>query len=58
LGWDRITKETQDMRTLVLISIFAAGLALAACHTVAGAGQDVSAAGHAVTDTAHDATPH
>ena len=46
------------MRTLVLISILAAGLALSACHTVAGAGQDVSAAGHAVTDTAHDATPH
>ena len=28
---------------------------LAACNTVAGAGQDVSAAGHAVTGTAEKA---
>ena len=33
----------------------AAALAVSACNTVAGAGRDVSAAGHAVTDTAHDA---
>jgi predicted small secreted protein len=46
------------MRKLVLLTALAASLAMAACHTVAGAGQDVSAAGHAVTDTAHDATPH
>jgi predicted small secreted protein len=30
---------------------------VAACNTVAGAGQDVSAAGHAVTNTAEDAKP-
>jgi predicted small secreted protein len=45
------------MRSLVLVTIIAAGLALAACHTIAGAGRDVSAAGNAVTDTAHAATP-
>jgi predicted small secreted protein len=46
------------MRKLILLATLAAGLVVAGCHTVAGAGRDVSAAGHAVTDTAHDATPH
>jgi predicted small secreted protein len=46
------------MRSLVLIAVVAASLLAAGCNTVAGAGKDVSAAGHAVTDTAHDATPH
>jgi len=31
---------------------------LASCNTVAGAGKDVSSAGHAVTDTADDAKKH
>ncbi len=44
------------MRKLVLLATIAASLAVAACNTVAGAGQDVSAVGHAVTDTAHDAS--
>jgi entericidin B len=44
------------MRKLVLLTIVALGLAVAACNTVAGAGRDVSAAGNAVTDTAHDAS--
>jgi predicted small secreted protein len=43
------------MRKFVLLAVVAAGLMTAACNTVAGAGQDVSAAGHAVTDTARDA---
>ena len=46
------------MRKLMLLVVAAAAVSSAACHTIAGAGQDVSAAGHAVTDTAHDATPH
>jgi entericidin B len=46
------------MRKLILLSVLAASLAVAACNTVAGAGKDVSATGHAVTDTAQDATPH
>ena len=33
----------------------AAALSLAGCNTVKGAGQDVSSAGHAVSDTAEDA---
>jgi len=43
------------MRKLVVLMIAVAGLATAACNTVAGAGKDVSSAGHAVTDTAQDA---
>jgi entericidin B len=46
------------MRKLVVLLVAAAAVASAACHTIAGAGRDVSSAGAAVTDTAHDATPH
>jgi predicted small secreted protein len=46
------------MRTLILLSAMLASLAITGCNTIAGAGKDVSATGHAVTDTAHDATPH
>lgn len=46
------------MRNIVLlIVVAAAALSTAACNTVAGAGKDVSATGHAVTDTANDAKP-
>jgi len=43
------------MRKVVLLVITAAALSLAACNTVKGAGQDVSSAGHAVSQTAEDA---
>jgi predicted small secreted protein len=43
------------MRQVVLLMISAAALTLAACNTVKGAGQDVSSAGHAVSQTAEDA---
>ena len=46
------------MRKLLVLLVAAAAVTSAACHTIAGAGADVSAAGGAVTDTAHDATPH
>ena len=46
------------MRKLALLIVAAAAMASAGCHTIAGAGRDVSAVGGAVTDTAHDATPH
>nr|MEA2799394.1 entericidin [Phenylobacterium sp.] len=46
------------MRKIVLFAVLAASMAVAACNTVAGAGKDVSATGHAVTDTANDAKPH
>jgi predicted small secreted protein len=38
----------------ILLTLLAL-LALAACNTVRGAGQDVSAAGAAITDEAEDA---
>jgi entericidin B len=44
------------MRKLALLTILALGLAVGACNTIAGAGKDVTAAGNAVTDTAHDAS--
>jgi predicted small secreted protein len=43
------------MRKLIILLVAAAALSTAACNTVEGAGKDVSAAGHAVTDTARDA---
>jgi predicted small secreted protein len=43
------------MRKLIVLAALAATLATAACNTVAGVGQDVSAAGKAVTNTANDA---
>jgi entericidin B len=46
------------MRKIFVLMIAAAALSVAACNTIAGAGKDVSATGNAVTDTAHDATPH
>ena len=46
------------MRKLFVLAAAAAALTVSACNTVAGAGRDVSSAGHAVTDTANDAKPH
>jgi predicted small secreted protein len=43
------------MRKLIILMVVTAGLAVAACNTVEGAGKDVSSAGKAVTDTARDA---
>lgn len=43
------------MRKIVILATVAAALMVSACNTVAGVGQDVSAAGRAVTHTAKDA---
>ena len=42
------------MKKLIVLVAGLASLTVAACNTVAGAGQDVSAAGRATTDTARD----
>lgn len=42
------------MRKLALFAFLAASLAVSACNTVSGAGQDVQAAGAAVTDAAEE----
>jgi len=43
------------MRKILVLAAAAAALLVSACNTIEGAGKDISAAGHAVTDTAHDA---
>ena len=45
------------MRKLFLVLAGAASLAIAACNTVEGAGEDVQAAGGAVAETAREAKP-
>ncbi len=47
---NKISKALMGVVLLAGASTF-----LASCNTVAGAGKDVSSAGHAVTDTADDA---
>jgi predicted small secreted protein len=42
------------MRKIVVLAMMAASMVVAACNTVEGAGKDVSAAGHAVSNTAED----
>jgi predicted small secreted protein len=41
---------------LTLLALFCTAPLLGACHTTAGAGEDISSAGHAITDSAdkHD----
>ncbi len=46
------------MKKILVLAAAACALLVSACNTVEGAGKDVSAAGHAVTDTAQDAKPH
>jgi predicted small secreted protein len=46
------------MRYTIVIAAAIVAFALSACNTVAGAGRDVSSAGHAVTHTADDSKPH
>ena len=43
------------MRKVLIVLAAAAAFATAACNTVAGAGEDVSSAGQAVSETARDA---
>jgi len=42
---------------LTFLALLAAAPLLAACHTTAGAGQDISATGHVLTHSAEKATP-
>ncbi|HEX4183468.1 MAG TPA: entericidin A/B family lipoprotein [Caulobacteraceae bacterium] len=43
------------MRKILVLAASAAALLIAGCNTIAGVGKDVSAAGHAVTNTADSA---
>jgi predicted small secreted protein len=40
------------LKKIVTLAFVASGLALAACNTVEGAGEDVESVGEAVSDTA------
>ncbi len=42
------------MQKMLMLAVGLSALILSACNTVEGAGRDVSAVGHAVTQTAHD----
>jgi predicted small secreted protein len=43
---------------LAVLALIASASALTACNTTAGAGEDVSSAGHAVTNTADTVKSH
>lgn len=43
------------VRKIVTLAMVCAGLAVAACNTVEGVGEDVSSAGRAVDEAAEDA---
>jgi predicted small secreted protein len=45
------------MIALTLLALIGVAPILAACHTTAGAGEDISATGHAVTHEADKLTP-
>ena len=40
------------VRKVITLALVASGIMVSACNTVAGAGKDVSSAGHAVTNAA------
>jgi predicted small secreted protein len=42
---------------LTLLALISAAPLLGACHTAAGAGQDISATGHVLTNSAQKSTP-
>lgn len=42
------------MNRLITVLMMCAGLALAGCNTIAGAGKDIEAGGEKVQDAAHD----
>ncbi|MEE3623853.1 entericidin A/B family lipoprotein [Nitrospirillum sp. BR 11752] len=45
------------LRALVLLSMLGMGALVSACHTTAGAGQDISATGDAISKEARKDTP-
>jgi len=50
-----LSQTETTMRKLFLLAALTASLGVTACNTISGAGQDVGAAGDAVTRTAEDA---
>lgn len=55
-GFPPHSAETRLMKRLIAFFLVTASLAaLAACNTVAGAGEDLSSGGHAITNSAEKA---
>ena len=54
-GFLDTVEEFLMKRLIALFLVTASVAALSACNTVAGAGEDVSAGGHAITNTAEKA---
>ena len=58
---ESLRKDSNMHRTLIIglttLSLVAAAPLLSACHTTAGAGQDISATGQAIDKAAKKATP-
>ena len=58
---ESLRKDSNMQRTLIIglttLSLVAAAPLLSACHTTAGAGQDISATGQAIDKAAKKSTP-
>jgi predicted small secreted protein len=56
---DRRTADMATIRTLTLALVVLIGIApmLGACHTAAGVGEDLSAGGQAISNSAKKLTP-
>ncbi len=50
-------RGTMTIRTLALLALVSAVPLLAACHTTAGAGEDIAKTGQAIEKTADKAAP-
>jgi predicted small secreted protein len=50
-------RRTRLMLTLTLLALFGAAPLLGACHTTAGAGEDISRTGRAIENSAVRNTP-
>jgi len=53
-GIERVSERTQMTWALGMIAALLIAMAVSACNTMEGAGEDVSAAGGAMSDTAED----
>lgn len=49
--------KRMSIAVLTLLALLGAASLLTACHTTAGAGEDISNTGHAITNSANKNTP-
>jgi predicted small secreted protein len=53
----RVAAVLEAAPRIIAALVVAGSLGLAACHTTAGAGKDISAAGNAISNKAQEETP-